>query len=140
MQLRLPFPVLIIIILLLYYYYIIIILLLLYYLRSMYRFNGTDGRLRRTCETAVMIMEALQGISAAQRRPPRGPKGAPKGSVGYGDFVQDPEAPEAWNPALTTPCAVTTGTAPCRTLISLKEDLNFFSRILLRLQAIIPGA
>ncbi|CAE7698156.1 Vwa8, partial [Symbiodinium microadriaticum] len=31
---------------------------------SMYRFNGTDGRLRRTCETAVMIMEALQGLES----------------------------------------------------------------------------
>lgn len=31
---------------------------------SMYRFNGSDGRLRRTCETAVMIMEALQGLEA----------------------------------------------------------------------------
>ncbi|CAK9101331.1 von Willebrand factor A domain-containing protein 8 (PEX7-binding protein 2) (P7BP2) [Durusdinium trenchii] len=31
---------------------------------SMYRFNGADGRLRRTCETAVMIMEALQGLEA----------------------------------------------------------------------------
>eukprot|EP00930_Biecheleria_cincta_P034503 TRINITY_DN23844_c0_g1_i2.p1 TRINITY_DN23844_c0_g1~~TRINITY_DN23844_c0_g1_i2.p1 ORF type:complete len:980 (+),score=195.66 TRINITY_DN23844_c0_g1_i2:1-2940(+) len=29
---------------------------------SMYRFNGTDGRLRRSCETAVMIMEALCGL------------------------------------------------------------------------------
>lgn len=28
---------------------------------SMYRFNGVDGRLRRSCETVVMIMEALQG-------------------------------------------------------------------------------
>ncbi|CAE8599856.1 unnamed protein product, partial [Polarella glacialis] len=31
---------------------------------SMYRFNGTDGRLRRSCETAVMIMEALRGLEA----------------------------------------------------------------------------
>ena len=29
---------------------------------SMYRFNGSDGRLRRSCETLVMIMEALQGL------------------------------------------------------------------------------
>lgn len=29
---------------------------------SMYRFNGFDGRLRRSCETAVMLMEALNGF------------------------------------------------------------------------------
>mmetsp|Transcript_43925 Transcript_43925/g.140769 ORF Transcript_43925/g.140769 Transcript_43925/m.140769 type:complete len:293 (-) Transcript_43925:48-926(-) len=31
---------------------------------SMYRFNGTDGRLRRSCEAAVMLMEALRGFEA----------------------------------------------------------------------------
>ncbi|CAK0815063.1 unnamed protein product [Prorocentrum cordatum] len=29
---------------------------------SMYRFNGMDGRLRRSCEAAVMLMEALRGF------------------------------------------------------------------------------
>ena len=29
---------------------------------SMYRFNGDDGRLDRTLETAAMFMEALQGF------------------------------------------------------------------------------
>jgi len=29
---------------------------------SMYRYNGMDGRLRRSCETAVMLMEALRGF------------------------------------------------------------------------------